>query len=142
MNGQLLLGGVASRTFDDIARAVPGLCKSTMGGRAMSKRVFRVAGKLVGEREKEGVTPAAAATAAAEGEATATVTSTTNNGLEEAGGATGLSGLLRMPNLYALDDQPSLAFAPRFEAARFLADLLLLSSNREDPQVWSLFGGV
>lgn len=65
-NGQLLLAGIPSRTFDDIARAVPGLPE---------------------------------------------------------------------PNLFSLDDRPSLAFAPRYEAARFLADLLLLSSNREDPKV-------
>ncbi|CAN0158337.1 unnamed protein product, partial [Ectocarpus fasciculatus] len=43
-----------------------------------------------------------------------------------------LNGLLRMPTLSTLDYTPSLAFAPRFEASRFLADLLLLSSNRED----------
>ncbi|CAM9878398.1 unnamed protein product [Scytosiphon promiscuus] len=40
-----------------------------------------------------------------------------------------------MPDLYTLDDGPILAFSPRFEAARFLADVLLLSCNREDPQV-------
>ncbi|CAN0487760.1 unnamed protein product, partial [Ectocarpus sp. 12 AP-2014] len=53
----------------------------------------------------------------------------------ESNGATDaprLNGLLRMPSLNALDYTPSLAFAPRFEASRFLADLLLLSCNRED----------
>ena len=145
VNGQLLLGGIPSRTFDDIARAVPGLSKSVMGGRAMSKRAFRVAGKLVGGERGNGggirtAMAGAGAGAGAEDEVTGTSsavsgTSGTSNGLGEEGGATGLNGLLRMPNLYTLDDRPSLAFAPRFEAARFLADLLLLSANREDPQV-------
>lgn len=46
-----------------------------------------------------------------------------------------LNGLLRVPSLNTLDYTPSLAFAPRFEASRFLADLLLLSCNREDYRV-------
>lgn len=150
VNGQLLLGDIPSRTFDDIARAVPGLSKSVMGGRAMSKRAFRVAGKLVGGERGNGGgirTAMAGAGDGAEDEVTGTSstvsgTSGTSNGLGEEGGATGLNGLLRMPNLYTLDDRPSLAFAPRFEAARFLADLLLLSANREDPQVRVILFGV
>lgn len=47
---------------------------------------------------------------------------------------TGLNG--RMPSLPTLDERSIIAFVPRFEAARFLVDLLLLSSNVEDPQVY------
>lgn len=139
VNGQLALGGIPSRTFDFVATSVPGLEQSAIGGRAEPERVFKVAGKLVGDGGKGRATTATAATAEAKGQshASAAASATTNGLGQQAGEATGtgLNGLGRVPRRPALDDRPSLAFAPRFEAARFLVDLLLLSSNREDPQV-------
>lgn len=130
-NGELLLGGIPSRKFDDIARAVPGLHESAMGGRVVSRRIFRIAGEPAeegGNKDDAAVGPLSS-TIGNPGD---------NNGLGEGVGGvvSGLNGvMLPVPNLYTLDDRPSLAFAPRYEAARFLADLLLLSSNREDPKV-------
>lgn len=119
VDGRLSLGGVPRRTFDEVAETVPGLQKSAMGGRAMSRRIFRVAEKLAEERDKE-------------------QRGRGGRGGREGEGRGALNGLLRMPDLYTLDGGARLAFSPRFEAARFLADVLLLSCNREDPQVTPL----
>ncbi|CBN77856.1 hypothetical protein Esi_0074_0082 [Ectocarpus siliculosus] len=138
-DGRLTLGGFPGWTFDDVAAGAPGLQDSAMGGgRAVSRRAFRHAERLEALERKR--TAGGSAVGEAEGEGVEGVPPTVNgsSGGGDGGGSNGamdaprLNGLLRMPSLNTLDYTPSLVFAPRFEASRFLADLLLLSCNRED----------
>ncbi|CAM9450812.1 unnamed protein product, partial [Ectocarpus sp. 8 AP-2014] len=141
-DGRLTLGGFPGWTFDDVAAGAPGLQDSAMGGgRAVSRRAFRHAERLEALERKRAA--GGSAVGEAEGEGVEGVSPTVNgsSGGGDGGGSNGatdaprLNGLLRMPSLNTLDYTPSLAFAPRFEASRFLADLLLLSCNREDYRV-------